>query len=598
MAQAGIDVALLVDVLSVFIIAAGVGVFVAKVGRFPYTIALLLAGVAASVAGVGLEIDLSHDLILLVLLPPLLFEGAATTDLERLRRNLVPILTLAVVGLLVSVLALGFVGQYAFGFDLLVALLFAAMILPTDPVSVLALFEELGAPDRLAVLVEGESLGTDGVGVVLFTALLARVSAGDGGHGAGGPELFSLAGAGDLGLNIAVTAGGGALVGAVGGYLVYRVMTRLDEHMTEVILTIILAYGVFLVSEHYVEVLLGTHFSGVIATVVAGLLIGNRGASFAMSPRTKLSVFNTWETGAFIVNTFIFVMIGVTTPVGILVDNWRLIVAAIVLVLAARALVVYPLTALVNRFNEPMVPLAYQHVMVWGGLHASIPIALVLGLGSGSGLAPELRTTLRAMVFGVAGFSLVVQGLTISNLLNALDIVTRSDDEELYELLVGRARAVDAGLEATEELYDSGEIPEEVYDGFTAEYGREKSDLSDAIAELLRENPELRREQLMTGERQVLQREKAAVSDAIRRGVVSDDAGDSLLEEIDLKLDYVRDGRSTVEKRAEGFEEFWRRRAREFGLENVETTPRGPDDGTAGAEAAGGREGADTDPEP
>ncbi|PSQ23717.1 sodium:proton antiporter [Halobacteriales archaeon QS_9_67_15] len=598
MAQAGIDVALLVDVLSVFIIAAGVGVFVAKVGRFPYTIALLLAGVAASVAGVGLEIDLSHDLILLVLLPPLLFEGAATTDLERLRRNLVPILTLAVVGLLVSVLALGFVGQYAFGFDLLVALLFAAMILPTDPVSVLALFEELGAPDRLAVLVEGESLGTDGVGVVLFTALLARVSAGDGGHGAGGPELFSLAGAGDLGLNIAVTAGGGALVGAVGGYLVYRVMTRLDEHMTEVILTIILAYGVFLVSEHYVEVLLGTHFSGVIATVVAGLLIGNRGASFAMSPRTKLSVFNTWETGAFIVNTFIFVMIGVTTPVGILVDNWRLIVAAIVLVLAARALVVYPLTALVNRFNEPMVPLAYQHVMVWGGLHASIPIALVLGLGSGSGLAPELRTTLRAMVFGVAGFSLVVQGLTISNLLNALDIVTRSDDEELYELLVGRARAVDAGLEATEELYDSGEIPEEVYDGFTAEYGREKSDLSDAIAELLQENPELRREQLMTGERQVLQREKAAVSDAIRRGVVSDDAGDSLLEEIDLKLDYVRDGRSTVEKRAEGFEEFWRRRAREFGLENVETTPRGPDDGTAGAEAAGGREGADTDPEP
>jgi len=597
MAQAGIDVALLVDVLSVFIIAAGVGVFVAKVGRFPYTIALLLAGVAASVAGVGLEIDLSHDLILLVLLPPLLFEGAATTNLQRLRRNLVPILTLAVVGLVVSVLALGFVGQYAFGFDLLVALLFAAMILPTDPVSVLALFEELGAPDRLAVLVEGESLINDGVGVVLFTALLARVRAesGGGGHAAGGPELFSMAGAVDLGLNIAVTAGGGALIGLVGGYLVYRVMTSLDEHMTEVVLTIILAYGVFLVSEHYVEVLLGTHFSGVIATVAAGLLIGNRGASFAMSPRTKLSVFNTWETGAFIVNTFIFVMIGVTTPVGILVDNWRLIVAAIVLVLAARALVVYPLTALVNRFNEPTVPLAYQHVMVWGGLHASIPIALVLGLGSGSGLAPQLRTTLRAMVFGVAGFSLVVQGLTMSNLLNALDIVIRSDDEELYELLVGRARAVDAALDAAKELYDSGEIPEEVYDDFVAEYGREKSDLADAIAELLRENPELRREQLLAGERHVLQREKAAIGEATRSGVVSDDAGDRLLEEIDLKLDYVRDGRSTVEEREEAFEEFWRRRAREFGLEGAETSPGEPDDGSTGT--ATGRRGSDPDPE-
>jgi len=591
MVQAGIDVALLADVLSVFVIAAGVGIFVAKVGRFPYTIALLLAGFAASVAGVSVRIDLSHDLILLVLLPPLLFEGAATTDLERLRRNITPILTLAVVGLIASVLALGFVGQYAFGFDLLVALLFAAMILPTDPVSVLALFEELGAPERLSVLVEGESLVNDGVGVVLFSALLARIGAeAGGGHGAG-PELFSVAGAVDLGLTIAVTAGGGALVGAVGGYLVYRVMVDLDEHMTEIVLTIILAYGVFLVAEHYVQVLLGTHFSGVIATVTAGLLVGNRGAEFAMSPRTKLSIFNTWETGAFIVNTFIFVMIGVTTPVGALLSNWRLIVTAIVLVLAARALVVYPLTWLVNRFDEPTVPLAYQHVVVWGGLHASIPIALVLGLGSGSGLSAELRTTLRAMVFGVAGFSLVVQGLTMSNLLNGLGIVTRTDDEELYELLLGRARAVDAALDAAERLRENGELPVEVYEDFTAEYEREKSQLGDAIAELLRENPELRHEQLLAGERRVLEREKSALRDAMRTGVVSDDVGERLVEETDLKLDYVRDGRSTVEEREEGFEEFWRQRAREFGLDAVDERA---DDGVAADDGAADRTDADS----
>lgn len=149
MATGGIDFTILVNILSVFVIAAGVGVFVAKVGNFPYTIALLLAGFAASVLGLEMEaVTLSHDLILLVLLPPLLFEGAATTDLQRLRRNLVPILTMAVPGLIISVSVLGLVGQYLLGFELLVALLFAAIILPTDPVSVLALFEELGAPER------------------------------------------------------------------------------------------------------------------------------------------------------------------------------------------------------------------------------------------------------------------------------------------------------------------------------------------------------------------------------------------------------------------------------------------------------------------
>ena len=574
MVEAGIDVALLADILSVFIIAAAVGIVVAKVGDFPYTIALLLAGGGASVAGVTIEISLSHDLILLVLLPPLLFEGAATTDLERLRRNIVPVLGLAVPGLLVSVLALGVAGQYAFGFDLLVALLFAAMVLPTDPVSVLALFEELGAPERLSVLVEGESLVNDGVGVVLFTALLARIGA----EGAGGdPPLFSPAGAVDLGLNIAVVAGGGLVVGVAAGYLVYRVMVSLDDHMTEIILTIILAYGVFLLAEHYVHALVGVHFSGVIATVAAGLLVGNRGAEFAMSPRTKVAIFNTWETGAFIVNTFIFLMIGVTTPVGDLLANWRLIALAIGLTLAARALVVYPITTVVNRFSEPTVPRDYQHVMLWGGLHASIPIALVLGLSGEAGLSAELRTTLRAMVFGVAAFSLVVQGLTMSTLLDRLGIVTRSDAEELYELLVGRARAVDAALEVARRLHGRGELAGEVFEDFTAEYEREKTQLDDAIAQLLSEDPEIRREQLLAGERQVLRQEKSALMEAMQAGTISDDVGERLLDEVDLKLDYVRDGVSTVERREEGYAEFWRRRAADFGLDVAAADAQGAD---------------------
>jgi len=575
MAQSGIPVALLADLLAVFIIAAAVGIFVAKIGDFPYTIALLIAGFAASVVGITIEIELSHDLILLVLLPPLLFEGAATTDLERLRRDRLPILLLAVVGLLVSVTLLGLAGASLFpGFDLLLALLFASMILPTDPVSVLALFEELGAPERLATLVEGESLINDGVGVVVFTALLGYVSGSEAG---GSAALFTARGLGTLLLDIVLVSGGGLVVGLVGGLLAYSVMSSLDDHMTEIILTIILAYGAFLLAEHYAADVLGIHLSGVIATVTAGLFIGNRGAEYAMSPQTKVAVFNTWETAAFIVNTFIFLMIGVTTPLDDLIANAALIALAVPLVLAARAAVVYPLAAVANRVTEPTVPRRYQHVMVWGGLHASISIALVLGLPPST----PLRAQLRAMVFGVAAFSLVVQGLTMSNLLDRVGIVTRSDAEELFELLLGRARAVEAALDATEELHRSGDVPQDVYDDFVAEYERERAQLSEAVATLARENPALRHERVLAGERQILQREKSATLDAMRNGVVSGNVGDELVEELNVKLDRVRSGQRTVSETEEEYEEFWRRRAAEYGLDVDGVDDRSSADGDA-----------------
>ncbi|AZH24666.1 Na+/H+ antiporter [Haloplanus aerogenes] len=557
---AGIEAELL-DLLGVFILAAGVGVGVAKVGKFPYTIALLLAGLTASVLGVEFGIALSHDIILFVLLPPLLFEGAATTDLEQFRTNLSPILALAVVGLILSVLVLGYVGQYAFGFPLLVSLLFAAMVLPTDPVSVLALFDELGAPDRLATLVEGESLLNDGVGVVVFSALLALVQEAGGGAVAFTPGLIV-----EVSVGIVVASAGGTVVGLAAGYLVYRVMINLDEHMTEIVLTAILAYGSFLVAEHYLGV------SGVIATVVAGLFIGNRGAEYAMTPRTKISVFNTWETAAFIVNTFIFVAIGTTTPVQQLLAHGRLIALAAVLVLVVRALAVYPITALVNWLRPIDVSLDYQHVMVWGGLHASIPIALVLGLPRTlpSGAPFPYREELRAMVFGVAAFSLVVQGLSMGRLLDRLGIVTRAPATEVYELLVGRSKAVSGALDAAEELYGLGQLSRTTYEDFTAEYERERGDLDEAIQKLLNEYPELRHEEYLTGERQVLQREKSAVMDAVRSGAIADDVGDRLIDEVDLKLDRVRSGESTVGEDEEAYEEFWRTRAAEFGLDVAE----------------------------
>jgi CPA1 family monovalent cation:H+ antiporter len=576
------------SLIGIFVVAAAVGTFVAKVGRFPYTIALLLAGIVVGVIvsqfDVTFNISLTHDIIILVILPVLLFEGSATTDLERLRRNLAPILVLAIVGLIVAVVLLGVAGTYAFGYPLLISLLFAAMVLPTDPVSVLALFEELGAPERLSVLVEGESLINDGVGVVLFSTLIVFVE-----EGQSLETLYDPVGLFELAINIAVTSLGGAVVGFVTGYVIYRVMANLDEQMTEIVLTLILAYGSFLLAEEL-------HVSGVIAAVVAGLLIGNQGAEYAMSPRTKVAVFNTWETAAFVVNTFIFVAIGIQTPIQNLLQHLRIIVIAIVLVLLARAAVVYPLTAIVNRRLRETISLPYQHVMLWGGLHGSIPIALVLGLPqAGNVPGPFPREELTAMVFGVAAFSLVVQGLTMSNLMNRLGIVTRTEAEELYELLTGRARAVKQALNAAERLHRRGDIPSDVYEDFKAEYGQEHEELNDAVSELLQRNPELRYEQLLVGERQVLRQEKSAIMDASRSGIIADDVAERLSEEVDLKLDRVRDGESTVHERGEGYREFWREQAADFGLDTRLDREDLEPDGDTDAEADGPGDGPEDD---
>ncbi|MFB6132843.1 MAG: sodium:proton antiporter, partial [Halanaeroarchaeum sp.] len=192
-----------------------------------------------------------------------------------------------------------------------------------------------------------------------------------------------------------------------------------------------------------------------------------------------------------------------------------------------------------------------------------------------------------AMVFGVAAFSLVVQGLSMGRLVRRLDVATRTEAERLYELFVGRAKAIDEALDAAERLHEASRIPTTVYRDFEAEYGEEKEDLNRAIAALLDEHPEIRRKELLVGERQVLAREKSAVLDALRSGVIGDDVGQRLLDEIDLKISSVDDGETTVTRRSEAveeggaYEEFWHEEARKFGLESAYEED-GERDGSAG----------------
>lgn len=385
------------DLLLILSVASLVAIFVKRI-HVPYTTALVLVGVAVSFLPIELEVHLSKDLVFLIVLPPLLFLGALHMELESLKRNLVPIATLAFPGLIVATFLVGTMLHYALGMPWLKGLLFGAMVAATDPISVLAIFRDVGAPQRLKTLMEGESLFNDGTSVVLFGALFAVLYE--------GAEPSVNAVAGDF---VKVCLGGG-VIGFGFGFVCYRLMKGLEDHLLEVTLTVVLVFGSFLVAEMF-------HLSGVIAVVVAGLIIGNYGKLFSMSQQTVATIDNFWEVIDFLINAFLFLLIGfeMKAYVGELSSFILPGLLIVAIVLLARALTVYPVYYLTGRSKEHGFPFGWAHIMVWGGLKGSIPIALVLGLPRDVPFRAEFLVFTAILVF----FSLVIQSLTMKSLVKA-----------------------------------------------------------------------------------------------------------------------------------------------------------------------------------
>ncbi|MFQ6033501.1 MAG: cation:proton antiporter, partial [Candidatus Bipolaricaulia bacterium] len=380
--------------LVLLLLAAAVAVAV-KFIRLPYTIALVIVGTAIGASGIFPPLRLSKELLLGVLLPPILFEGALYMDLEGLRRNWRSIGALALLGTLISAALIGVGAHYLLRLDWPVALLLGVIVSPTDPASVLALFRRLRL-ERLTVIIEGESVFNDGLAVVLFGLVLA---------GAGTTPLGAI---GEFFRAVSIGTG----VGLGFGYLVFRLLAYIDDYLIEGLLTLILAYASFIIAEA-----LGG--SGVIAVVLAGLIVGNYGRTLSMSPTTRVNLTSFWEFGSFMANSLLFLLIGLgLAQVELaLKPVFLYIFAAIGLVLLARAAAVYPLCGLLNILREE-IPLRWQHLIFWGGLRGSIPIALVLGLHGV--VSREIDNLLLTTVFGVVAFSLIAQGLTIGPLVRRL----------------------------------------------------------------------------------------------------------------------------------------------------------------------------------
>ena len=394
--------------VGLLLLACLVGILTKRFAHVPYTIALTLVGLVVAMLDLGPEISetgFSKELIFFVMLPPLLFQGALHMELNRLMQHFWPILTFSILGVLISTLVIGGLFYWWAGIaSVLVALLFGAMITPTDPVSVLALFRECNVPPDLKYLVEGESLFNDGTGVVIFTIILGMIVE---------DRSFLL---GAAAWEFVKVAAGGLALGVVLGWLAFTVMRRFEDHLLENAICLVLAYGSFWLAEV-------VHVSGVIATVLAGLMMGNYGRRLSMEEKTRETVETFFESVDFLINSFLFILIGIelqTVSRADLLANVRPLAVAVAALLISRAITVYPLYALLNVAGTRR-PRRWSHVLFWGGLRGSIPVALLLGLPEHE-LIDRYRTTLLVAGFGVVFFSLVGQGLTMKPLLYRLRI--------------------------------------------------------------------------------------------------------------------------------------------------------------------------------
>jgi len=362
--------------------------------RLPYTIVLVFVGLVLGSAGVHPGFDLDRDLILHVFLPLLLFEAALRVDLGVLREAWLPIVVLAVPGVVLSTMIVGVGLHLLIGIGLGSAVLFGALISATDPVAVLAAFKRLEIPEKLAMVVEGESVLNDGTALVLFTMLLPV---------ANGASVNPVR----LPLQFVGVLLGGLGVGAVIGWLGGQVVRLLNDHLAEITLSALIAYGSFLAAERL-------QVSGVIATVSAGLVFASQGSGGLSRPARELLV-DVWEFGAFVGNSLLFLLIGLKVHLRQFGGIWDDLLWAAAITLVARFIAVYGFALLLRWFGRPF--LSRQALLVaWSGLRGALGIALALSL-PGELVDGQLLLRLAA---GVILFTLLAQGLTLEPLLRRL----------------------------------------------------------------------------------------------------------------------------------------------------------------------------------
>ena len=507
-----------------FVVATAVAIG-ARRFRLPYTVALVLAGLVLGIVHLFEPPNLTKELLYTVFLPGLLFEAAFHLEFRDFWRDRTPIAALAVPGVAAAIALTAVIlepiiktlelGQ---GFGWSHAIVFGALIAATDPIAVVAMFKSLGAPRRLSVLLEGESLLNDGTAIVLLSLVLDVVSGGS-------------ASAVGLVWEFVRIVGGGLAIGILVGLGVSQVIRQIDDPMIEITLTTLAAYGSFLAAEQF-------GFSGVIATVSAGMLCGNYAARTGMSPTTRIAAETFWEYIAFALNSIVFLLVGLRVHIGELVDSWAIILAAYAAVTLARVGVVFLVSSL-NRANRLAAwPSKWNAVLTWGGMRGGLSMVLALALPP----ALAQRDLLVTVTFGVVLLSILLQGLTMGPLLRRLGVVQRHEARQKYHRKRGELRMTQAGMAEVDRMERLHMAPPGVLRSLRQEYEGRISEANEAVEALQLEREDLRAEEESRARRHVLLAEKEELLDDYHRGTLTADAYEQLMGAVDARLASIESG--------------------------------------------------------
>ncbi len=399
------------DLVGLFVAIVGVGALVALVARrlgLPDSVVLVVLGLAIGALAPAERFTITPELVLVVLVPGLVFEAAYRLDVAELRRTFLGAVLLAVPGVLISAGTVALILNAFAAVPLGPAFVVGAIVSATDPVAVIATFRHLNAPRRLATLVEAESLFNDGTAVVVFTIALGSISQGVTPVEAVATFVSTVVVSGVIGLGL--------------GVLAARVMSMTEEQAIELTISLVLAYGTYLLADH-------VHASGIIATVVAGIVLGTYGRRIGMPLRTFDALDATWEFIAFLLTALVFLLIGTAITIGQLREAAAAVAWGVAAILIGRAIVVYGLLGLAARAlhaarRGPGLPTSWLHVLFWAGLRGAIAVALALSLPQE---LPD-RARLQGIAFGITLFTLLVQGTTTDLLLRRLRVSAHPDD--------------------------------------------------------------------------------------------------------------------------------------------------------------------------